>query len=191
MLFGLFARKHIQNLEDQALVNLAKENDSAALGELFQRYSTLVMGLCMKYMKQVEAAEDVMMEIFEQLPGKLAKGEVQNFKSWLYSVSRNECLMKLRKKTVQSSDIESAELFTANTDAEELEAVQIKEKEIEALEDAIKELKDEQRICIELFYLKKMSYDQITSETKFELKKVKSYIQNGKRNLKLILEKQK
>lgn len=191
MLFGLFSRKHKHDLDDTTLVNLVREDDRDALGELFQRYSPLVMGLCLKYMKDVQTAEDIMMELFEKLPQKISKAEIQNFKSWLYSVSRNECLMSLRKKKIDTGDFEKAELTAENQGEEDLQAVIEKEKDLTALEQALLGLKQEQKQCIELFYLKKKSYDEITSETGFDLKKVKSYIQNGKRNLKLILEGKK
>jgi RNA polymerase sigma-70 factor (ECF subfamily) len=57
------------------------------------------------------------------------------------------------------------------------------------LEEAIQELSEEQKLCVNLFYLQKKSYQQITDRTGFTLMQVKSYIQNGKRNLKIILEK--
>lgn len=189
MLFGLFSRRHIRNLNDAEIVNLVKEGNSDALGELFQRYSPLVMGLSLKYFKNVQEAEDLMMILFEKLPAKLKKGEVKNFKNWLYSVCRNECLMELRKKKVDTGDLEKVEFGIENESAQLLEEALQKEDMIAALETALLELNEEQRICVDLFYLKKTSYDEITTKTGYPLKKVKSYIQNGKRNLKLILEK--
>ena len=189
MLFGLFSRRHIRNLDDTEIVNLVKEGNTDALGELFQRYSPLIMGLSLKYFKNVQEAEDLMMILFEKLPGKLKKGEVKNFKNWLYSVCRNECLMELRKKKVETGDLEKVEFGIENESAQLLEEALQKEDMIAALETALLELNEEQRICVDLFYLKKTSYDEITSKTGYPLKKVKSYIQNGKRNLKLILEK--
>ncbi|UKN03043.1 sigma-70 family RNA polymerase sigma factor [Paracrocinitomix mangrovi] len=190
MLFGLFTRKNIRQLDDLQLVQLVLNKDNQATGELFTRYSPLVFGLCLKYMKNTQAAEDIMMNIFEKLPEKLQKSEISNFKNWLYSVSRNECLMDLRKKNPEGGDFETAALFAINEDDIKLNQMLQKEQQLESLDLAIKELKDEQKICVELFYLEKMSYEQIVAQTKYPLKKVKSYIQNGKRNLKLILEQQ-
>ncbi|MBD3638391.1 MAG: sigma-70 family RNA polymerase sigma factor [Crocinitomicaceae bacterium] len=188
MLFGLFSRRHIGKFDDAELIQLIQENNRQALGEIFQRYSPLVMGLCLKYMKDVQAAEDVMMDLFEKLPDKIAKSDISNFKNWLYSVSRNECLMVLRKKNLETGDLETASLFSSNQDEQQLYDVLQKEEKISALEEAIQLLKEEQKKCIELFFLKKKSYEEITSATGYEIKKVKSYIQNGKRNLKLIME---
>lgn len=189
MLFGLFSKRHTRNLSDDELIKLVRRKDSIALGEIFQRYSPLVMGLCLKYVKNIEDAEDVMMHVFESLSEKLQKHEVQNFKSWLYSVSRNECLMEMRKRKMPTTDFEQAELYLENEAAQQLDEALLKEQELTKLENAILELKDEQKVCVELFYLQKKSYDEIHATTGFELKKVKSYIQNGKRNLKLIIEK--
>ncbi|MEX1000969.1 MAG: sigma-70 family RNA polymerase sigma factor [Crocinitomicaceae bacterium] len=189
MLFGLFSRKNIRQLSDPELLDLVRENNRFAFGELFQRYSTLVMGICLKYMKDVKKAEDVMMELFEQLPEKIQSSTISNFKSWLYSVSRNACFMELRKRKLNTTDFEKSALFIANESEQQLNEKLEKEEELIALDWAIEQLNEEQRLCIELFYLQKLSYDQICKKTTYPLKKVKSYIQNGKRNLKIILEK--
>jgi RNA polymerase sigma factor (sigma-70 family) len=188
MLFGLFTRKNIKNLSDQELISRLSEGDRHAEGELFIRYSPLVMGLCLKYMKSVPLAEDIMMSLFEKLPKKVSNSTIENFKNWLFSVSRNECLMELRKKKIDTADFETSLLFAEDEGSKELEENLQKENELNKMESAIEELKEEQKKCIVLFYIKKASYDQIVSETGYDLKKVKSYIQNGKRNLKIILE---
>jgi RNA polymerase sigma factor (sigma-70 family) len=188
MLFGLFFRKKISELEDASLLELVRESDQRAMGELFNRYSWLVMGQCLKYLKNRMEAEDVMMTLFGKLPEKIGKSEIGNFRTWLYSVSKNECLMLLRKKNIKASDAETALLFKEDESETQFRITQLKEEKLKLLEDAIEELNAEQKKCIELFYLQDRSYDEIVSITKFELNKVKSYIQNGKRNLKLILE---
>jgi RNA polymerase sigma-70 factor (ECF subfamily) len=188
MLFGLFTRKHITSLIDLDLLPLLREGNRKAEGELFIRYSPLVMGLCLKYMKQSSEAEDMMMQIFEKLPSKVAKSEISNFKNWLYTVVRNDCFMELRKKKLETSDFESALIYSEDFSNSELEEVLSKEKELNEVEQSMSKLKKEQKICIELFYLKKLDYASICNETGYDLKKVKSFIQNGKRNLKLIIE---
>ncbi len=188
MLLGLLFRKNIKLYEDSELVQLIQKDNADALGVIFERYSHLVIGLCIKYLKDKMKAEDMMMRIFESLPSKVKKGEIQNFKSWLYSVSRNECLMELRKKKKEDGDIDNSLLYAEDESASELKMAMLKEEEYQHLESAIEELKKEQKECINLFYLKRKSYDEVASLTGFDLKKVKSYIQNGKRNLKLILE---
>ncbi|MBL7899840.1 MAG: sigma-70 family RNA polymerase sigma factor [Crocinitomicaceae bacterium] len=188
MLFGLFFRKKISDLEDASLLELVRQNNHDAMGELFIRYSWLVMGQCLKYLKNRMEAEDMMMSLFDKLPEKIKKSEVVNFKTWLYSVSKNECLMQLRKKNIKETDADFALLFTEDESDTQLRITEIKERKLKLLEEAIEELNKEQKKCIELFYLKDHSYDEIVSITKYELSKVKSYIQNGKRNLKLILE---
>ncbi|MEO9532682.1 MAG: sigma-70 family RNA polymerase sigma factor [Crocinitomicaceae bacterium] len=173
------------------LLPLIKEGSRKAEGEIFIRYSPLVMGLCLKYLKQSVEAEDMMMRIFERLPSKIKKSEITNFKNWLYTVVRNECFMELRKKQINTSDFETALIYTEDFSNKQLQEVLEKEKKITEVESSLAQLKDEQRTCIELFYIKKLDYASICKETGYELKKVKSFIQNGKRNLKLIIEGKK
>ncbi|MCG8574579.1 MAG: sigma-70 family RNA polymerase sigma factor [Flavobacteriales bacterium] len=189
MLLGLLFRKNIKTATDVELVNYVKQDRKEAEGELFQRYSILVFGLCLKYFKNKQLAEDMTMNIFEKLHGKIKKSEISNFKSWLYSVARNECLMELRKNKVKEADIDHALITKHDEGLEELKLSQLNETKFQLLEKAVGELKDEQKQCIELFYLKRKSYDEVSNMTGFDLKKVKSYIQNGKRNLKIILER--
>jgi len=189
MLLNLFARKHIAKMTDAELIAEIKSGKSRlALGELYKRYSHLIFGLGLKYLKNKMEAEDILMQLFEKLEAKIVKSDIKNLKNWLYTVTKNECLMKLRKTNNLSSDIESALLYKEDDTADKLDEAIEKENQIETLELAITKLKDVQQICIELFYLKGKCYDEVVLETGFELKKVKSYIQNGKRNLKLILE---
>ena len=179
-------RKRItyHQLSDEDLVlNYRNENSSEIIGEIYKRYGHLVMGTCMKYLKNRADAEDMTMTLFEKLPHKLGNHTIERFKSWLYMVTKNECLMLLRKKGHLSSEI------TKELEAkDELHVVEAKEVQYELLEEAIKGLKEEQRKCIELFYIESKSYQEITSLLQLDIKKVKSAIQNGKRNLKLILE---
>jgi|TARA_R110000737_G_scaffold350514_1_gene389719 RNA polymerase sigma factor (sigma-70 family) len=181
MIFGV--RKY-RKYTDEELVNAYAQKPSRdILQVLFERYGHLVLGLCIKYLKQIENAEDMCASIFEKLPALLIKHEVKYFKSWLYQVSRNECLMVLRKKKTYNVPAEDVHLAI-----EEPEDSNSKEKEIQLLENALKELKEEQRNCVILFYLEEMSYQEISNKIGVEIKKVKSYIQNGKRNLKIKLE---
>ncbi len=188
MTLGLLFRKNIKDVSDAELIEWVKLDRKEAIAELFQRYSILVFGLCLKYHKNKQIAEDETMDIFEKLGDKIKRSEINNFKNWLYSVTRNECLMSLRRKGLDESDIDGALLTAEDKGEEDLRLLELNEKKIALLEKAINELKKEQKQCVELFYLKRKSYDEVSNLTGFELKKVKSYIQNGKRNLKLILE---
>ena len=189
MLLNLFARKHIANLTDLELIEEIKSGKRRlAMGELYKRYSHLMFGVGLKYLKRKEEAEDILMLVFEKLDSKIIKSDIKNLKNWLYTIIKNECLMKLRKTNRLTADVETALLFKADDSANQLNEVKLKEQKYTTLEQAIVQLKDQQKQCIQLFYLKDKCYDDIVIETGFDLKKVKSYIQNGKRNLKLILE---
>lgn len=174
-----------KNLDDQALLRAYKKTgDKALVGTLYERYVHLVMGICVKYLRKHEDAQDATMQIFEKLLHDLIDQDVSNFKNWLWSVARNHCLMQLRKqnKEILTDSPEFAD------DAGELEIKMAREGQLEAIETTLKSLSDEQRTCVKLFYLEQRSYKEIAGLTGLELKKVKSHIQNGKRNLTLKLK---
>jgi len=162
-------------------------NDLAVLGELYNRYMDLVYGVCLKYLKTPEDAQDSVMNIFEELIAKLQKHEVGNFKSWLYTLAKNHCLMRLRSEK-RTPVVTMKEEFVQSEEAGHLEDVIIKEESFLQMEDCLKQLSVEQRRTIELFYLQGKCYNEIAAETGLEWKAVRSYIQNGRRNLKLCME---
>ncbi len=179
--------ENYEKINDEALILLYKKNnDKAIIGVLYKRYGHIVYGVCLKYLKNISESQDMTMQIFEKLMDKLLDKNVLNFRPWLHVVCRNECLMFLRKhgRVFEKSLEDSAELIHDET---ALQEKQIEEAQLKQLESAISELKPEQSACIELFYLKEKCYQDISNETGFTLKQVKSYIQNGKRNLKNIL----
>ena len=189
MLLNLFSRKNIAKLPDENLISeIQKGNHKLAIGELYKRYAHLMFGVALKYLKNPTEAEDVVMNIFVKLDLKIKKSNIKHLKNWLYTVTKNECLMKLRKTNHLTSGVETALLLKADDSQNKLEEYLLNEQKYIILEQTINKLKETQKICIELFYLKNKCYDQIANQTGFEIKKVKSYIQNGKRNLKILLE---
>ncbi|MBK9451776.1 MAG: sigma-70 family RNA polymerase sigma factor [Bacteroidetes bacterium] len=173
----------------EVIAHYKATRDQQYLGKLFQRYKYLVVGICMKYLQHKEEAKDASMDIYEELISKVLEFEIKNFKSWLSSVARNHCLMKIRKtKGISEVDVQNEKIenqFMESADFEHL--VTEKQDESEVLLEAIEQLKDGQRECIRLFYLKELSYKEVADITQLDLKQVKSNIQNGKRNLQLIL----
>ena len=164
------------------------------VGEVYHRYTHLVFGVCMKYLKNEEDSKDAVMEIFEKLMEELKRHQVENFKSWLFSLTRNFCLMRLRKEKSARKNEEGYQKYEAGfVDSDEW-AHLFTEKQngtlSEKLSLGINTLKTEQKKCISLFYFEGKSYDQIAGETGYSQKQVKSFLQNGKRNLKIYLEKQ-
>jgi len=179
---------HINYLSDLELVSQYKiTSDKIYVGELYKRYTHLVLGMCIYYFKDKDVAKDVVIEIFEKLFLELKKREIENFKGWLTFVVRNYCISELRKMQTQlNRDVEYQHELKQQNSIEEVIVVD-DEKQIEKLEKALKELNPFQKKCIELFYYKNMSYHQIVELTGYSVNEVKSYIQNGKRNLKLIM----
>ena len=177
-------RNIYRSCSDEQLLSLYKQKPlSRIIGEFYQRYGHLVFGTAMKYTKNKFDAEDITMVIFEKLPQKLAMHDIQNFKGWLYMVSKNECLMLLRKKGSITTEL-TKELESEDT----LNQKENQEIQLNLMEEAIETLKEEQKICIKLFYLDRKSYQEITELLAIDLNTVKSAIQNGKRNLKIKLE---
>jgi len=178
------------SLADKELVALYKESgDMAVLGELYQRYMELVYGVCLKYYKEPEKAKDSVMQIFEELVSKLKKHEVDNFKGWLHQVAKNHCLMQLRTP----KNMKTVEFKTELVQSEEelhLNGVLEKEDNFKKMEFCLGTLTTEQRDAIRLFYLEGKCYNEIVEMTGQEWNQVRSLIQNGRRNLKLCMERQ-
>lgn len=176
-----------EHMEDNELLErFYSDRDNQWLGILLQRYTLLLLGVCMKYLKNEEESKDAVQQIFLKAITELAKYRVTYPKSWLYMVARNHCLMKLRDRNQVLSVEERFELAAPESDAKELAD---KENTLNLLESALEELNPEQKSCVILFYLQKKSYQEIVSITGYSLLQVKSYIQNGKRNLKILVEK--
>ncbi|MGX5854897.1 RNA polymerase sigma factor [Dyadobacter jiangsuensis] len=173
--------------EAERLAEYRRNGDVALLGALYEPYMDMVFGICFKYLREEEECKDAVMQIFEKLVSDLRQHEVANFKSWLHSVARNHCLMKLRVSRVAigqgSQDDQIQELEAVSNDE-----VFTLDGQLDVLDGCLQKLVDEQRISIELFYLQNKCYRDIAGETGFEIGKVKSYIQNGKRNLKICME---
>ena len=178
-----------ENISDNELLDYYYQSkDQQWIGILLERYTMLLLGVCMKYLKNEEEARDAVQQIFLKVLTEVSKYKIDYFKSWLYMVAKNHCLMKLRgqhgkhvKELKEEAAIEDHE-----SDKQELLA---NEKTYSLLEQSIQELNEEQKQCVTLFYLHKNSYQQITERTGYNLMQVKSYIQNGKRNLRMLLER--
>jgi RNA polymerase sigma-70 factor (ECF subfamily) len=175
-------------LSDNDLIQQFKSGEQSALGILFTRYTSLVFGTCLKYLKDRDESKDAVMQIFEKLNQSLIRHEIDNFKSWLYVLARNHCLMQLRArkgketKEITPNLMESAYMLHLDNEPE-------MEENLSKLERCIEELGIEQQRCVRLFYLQERCYKDVAIETGFELSHVKSFIQNGKRNLKLCMER--
>ncbi|MDB5209090.1 MAG: sigma-70 family polymerase sigma factor [Flavisolibacter sp.] len=176
------------HISDNELLELYQaDNNQEWIGILLQRYTLLLLGVCMKYLKDETEARDCVQQIFLKVLTEVPKYKIDYFKSWLYMVAKNHCLMRLRQRGARGlKELSEQHIAVAETDKQELLQ---NEQTYDLLEEAIEELSEEQKRCVNLFYLQKKSYQEITAQTGFNLMQVKSYIQNGKRNLKIILEK--
>ena len=175
-------------LSDLELIRQYKESeDLEILGYLFSRYTSLVLGVCLKYLKDREEAKDAVMQVFEKLVQSLKEHNIENFKSWLYVTTRNHCLMFLRARKGKYKEELSLQLMDSELILH-LEEEPEMEQNLSKLEKCIEQLAEEQKRCVQLFFLEEKCYKDITGLTGFDLNKVKSYIQNGKRNLKICMD---
>ncbi len=183
----------IKPLSDELLLNkYQKTNNLDFLGQLYERYMHLIYGVCLKYLKNREEAQDAVMAIFEKISKELLCKEINDFKPWLYVVSKNYCLMQLRKEQAQKKQAKEFEknelLFMENEVDMHLNNNWEPDSMDKRLKECMEKLKDQQRSCIELFYFNELCYKEISQNLSLDIKKVKSYIQNGKRNLKICIE---
>ena len=194
MFFKRSKTKEVPKSDAELLAAYQQSADLVFLGDLYERYTHLVYGICLKYLHDREDAKDAVMQIFEKLITDLKVHKVENFKNWLAVLTRNHCLMWLRdakRLPVNGFALDGSELNMENgillhpdTDSE-----QETEMSLQALERGLQHLPPEQKRCVELFFFENKSYKEICEMTGYELTKVKSYIQNGKRNLKIFVEK--
>lgn len=177
---------HISDTE--LLEHFYIDHNNEWLGVLLQRYTLLLLGVCMKYLKNEEQAKDCVQQIFEKTIKELQKYKVDYFKSWIYMVAKNHCLMQLREKGKYTTEL-SENIIVPLEDTPEKNSFIQKDKQLDNVAVALQQLNKEQQQCVTLFFLEKKSYQEIASITRYSILQVKSHLQNGKRNLKLLIEK--
>ena len=178
--------QHTAQTDEELLLAYRNTGDNQWLGYLLQRYTALLFGVALKYLKNKTHAEDAVQQVFMKVLTNLPREAIHNFKGWLYILMRNHCLQQLRDATYNADENILMQLPGDEPDPEE---IKWHEHTLQQMNEALQLLSDEQRLAIELFYLKKYSYEQIIAQTGYTFMQVKSYIQNGKRNLKTILLK--
>lgn len=193
MIFKISGKKLQSIADEELLADFKSAGDLEVLGELYSRYVHLVYGVCLKYLKDREEAKDGVMQIFEKLVFEIPRHSIENFRSWLHVVTKNYCLMKLRSDKSEKEKFnewinDPAVFMETSTDLHPLDEVGNSNSMDTALEDCIERLKEVQRICIRQFYFENRCYNEISVNLGLDEKKVKSHLQNGKRNLKICLE---
>jgi RNA polymerase sigma-70 factor (ECF subfamily) len=173
--------------DSEIILLYKKSGDLSLIGKLFTRHTTLVYGVCLKYLKDRESAKDAVMQVFEKLIYSLKNHEVENFKAWLYVTARNHCLMELRNKKGKFME-EISPIIMENEFLLHQPKEEEREQDLEKMEDCINKLVEGQQQCVRLFYLEEKCYKEISSVTGLDMNQVKSFIQNGKRNLKICME---
>lgn len=179
--------RHYTDLEDKELLErYYQHHDNDLLGILLKRYTMLLLGVCMKYLKNEEDAKDSVQQVFLKVINDLPKYKVEFFKSWLYMVAKNYCLMKLRDKGKFTTELNDQLMATPDDTESKTLAIE-KDDHLNKMEEAMMQLNTEQKLCVTSFYLQKQTYQQIADSTGYSIMQVKSHIQNGKRNLKIFM----
>jgi RNA polymerase sigma-70 factor, ECF subfamily len=177
--------------EEELIRDFVSTGNLEVLGELYSSYMHLVYGVCLKYLKNRDEAMDAVMQIFEKLITEIPRQKIETFRNWLHVVTKNYCLMKLRAQKSQDKKLDEWAIDPGNfmESSTDLHPVDRDDADMEsALADCIEKLKDEQKECIRQFYYDNRCYNEIAKNLSIDEKKVKSHLQNGKRNLKLCLE---
>ncbi len=188
--FTLVNSEKYNHITDQELLErFNADGNNEWLGILLQRYTLLLLGVCMKYLKNEEEAKDSVQQIFLKVIQELQKYKVDYFKSWLYMVAKNYCLMKIRDRQGKIPAELNEKMIATPEEMTDRQQLALNELALDHMEASLKELNREQQQCVTLFYLQKKSYQEISDDTGFTMLQVKSYIQNGKRNLKILIER--
>ncbi len=187
--YAIVNSSRTNNIADAELLQrFYNDGNNEWLGILLQRYTMLLLGVCMKYLKNEEEAKDAVQQVFLKAINELHKYKVDYFKSWIYMIAKNHCLMQLRSKGRFSSEIDERTMSVADGTEEKNTHIE-KDKALTNMATALLQLNKEQQLCVTLFYLEKKSYQEIADISGFTLMQVKSHIQNGKRNLKILMER--
>lgn len=172
--------------DQQLLENFHRDKDNQWLGILLQRYTILLFGVGMKYLNNADDARDLVQVVFLKAITELQKYKVDNFKPWIYQVAKTTCLMKLRKKNGRTTELKEEQTIFVGTDY--FESLEMEQK-MQLMDESIHDLNEEQKQCVTLFYLEKKSYSEIAEATGYPITKVKSSLQNGRRNLRIAINK--
>ena len=186
----LFKKKEYSS-DEELLKHYKKSGNKELFADLFKKHVSVVYGTCLFYLQDKDEAQDATMQLFEKLLLDINNREIDNFKGWLSFVIRNHCISIIRKNKSQNKNIKSYYEFEyedANYETEEKINAVSDDVMLENMKLCLPKLKESQRVCVELFYLNNKSYQDIANQTGFTLNEIKSYIQNGKRNLKLLLD---
>ncbi|HEY0261636.1 MAG TPA: sigma-70 family RNA polymerase sigma factor, partial [Chitinophagales bacterium] len=185
----------LKNIPDEELVDCYRNShDVNYISELYLRYTHLVYGTCLKYLNNGEDAKDATKQIFELLVRELKKHRVTIFKTWLHGVVQNFCTMESRKNTAtatvpppKKTTKEIPIRIESVDEAHQTESEEDRKLLTQTLIRNLHTLKDEQRKCLQFFYIDKMNYNAIEDRTGYTQNEIKNYIQNGKRNLKQLI----
>lgn len=181
---------NLSRFDDTELVELYKKNpDTSLIEELYNRYSKRVYWWALKFLGNRLEAEEMVHDIFAAMMSGMLDlyqaREGAKFSSWLYRCVGNQCMKIVRKRNevifnqVEVVDVPEALII-------DLEVEVIAKEWNEQLTSALNRLNQMQRVCCMRFYWDGMRYDEIAEELGITHDQVRSHLQNGLRNLRII-----
>lgn len=185
----LFNQKISKATDEELIHEFLHSGNRKYYGEICDRYIPLVYGLCLKYLRNEALAQDAVMQIFENVQQHQSLPSIKSFRPWIYQVSKNFCLQHLRQKNMETVSDFDPEFVESLENAMQPHNDDLNGIRLDALRDSLEQLSPPQQTCIRLFFMEEKSYEEITKITGYSLNNVKSHIQNGKRNLKISIEK--
>lgn len=164
-----------------------QSGDSEYWGRIFEKYKKRIFLRCLTLLQDNEDASDLTSETFIKAHENIQKYDMKRpFFPWLQQIATNLCIDLLRRKTIiqftqtdEKIEFHSAEDVTKKVENRELGDTILK---------ALKSLKNHQKRCFCLFYIHRKSYKEIAELTGYSYNDVRSYIQNGKRKFKLVMQ---
>lgn len=190
-------RRPYKDFPDEELIaRYQNSEDDAFFEELFTRYQDKVLPICFKLLRDKEECQDACMEIFEKARKGLRKENVDRFNSWLYILIKNHCYDQIRKRkrrltTSSYAEEELEEILWKKGPDERLNGDGYRQEKLREVEAVLSRLDEAQRVCVDAFYCQGKSYKEIAEETGYTSNQVKSYLQNGIRNLRIIFNQPK
>ncbi|MFQ5674351.1 MAG: RNA polymerase sigma factor [bacterium] len=182
-------QSNIVERDNATIRSYLETRDVRYLGRLYEAYKKTIFWHCLKMVGNEEDAKDLASETFIRTFDRIEDFKLgAPFCPWLMRIATNLCIDHLRKKNrykfYKFDETHSA--VAIQNESEPKQPMISGERIIEKL----KKLKPLQKRCFCLFYIHNLTYKQIAELTGYPLGKVRSYIQNGKRNFKLLMEKQ-
>ena len=168
---------------DAALIQKIVQRDESALAALYDRYASLLSSLLNRILRDTQASEEILQDVFYQLWRNAAQFDPArgSLPGWLAVIARNRAISRLRRRNPSEGDelLETTVIVPAN-----LENALAQQQLLGRVKGALENLSSEQRAAIELAYFEGLTHSEIASKTGDPLGTVKTRIRSAVESLK-------